>query len=709
MYRCQDEESDASNDMIEPKVKCPLFVQCVIHGAYAPRHFTLDHHPRTRNAKIECKLSMWLCYEMQGQCTSLHTPHAAVGFVADIGNSQKRLLASPNQDRGGNRRSSKELMKVFCVRVVRLIVIVISRATMAREIHTCQFVVGVDPQQVVLVQKPEARHHGHCHPQENHQNRHELRGEQIAAPAQEVAVAPAWPVCLEHVLLVGEEAREEQPPCPAAAVQLRRLQRIVVLEHVRHVIEAHEHPGRPEAAEQRSPGVDHGAAGRDSSEAPEQAIAHINHVPVAPGQRGSDAGAGDSGPVALEVRPVIRHQDFDERSRVEPEPPEPEEETAEHDERRVVPLHVHAGRAVAGEFADARSLDVRPPEARDAAHHVDDAAAREVDGAHAEQPRGAGGAQPAVDRPHPVRDDGVHEAAAGDAGGGDGERPLEEEEAVVESVRSVGDVVQAEEIAADERIVVLAAPEGEAESEQIERDASRGCVQDIGHHDVHGVFGPHRARAQHGEANLHREDEVGREEQVHIVDGQRVARESVGHAAQLGAQEFSDLDRTCRAETSREQQIDEEALLIFDARRRHGCCTLGPSSVRELLSELAAYCTTEGPSCAAARDERWEISSSEHRGLGSLISFPPARPFESDRSRLCSMRFISDSTCQAHDRCLSRASEGSVGCWRFGAPNTLFHIGPGRVARLILIIASPCESKRDPEPARCPPDPSGRV
>lgn len=123
--------------------------------------------------------------------------------------------------------------------------------------------------------------------------------------------------------------------------------------------------------------------------------------------------------------------------------------------------------------------------------------------------------------------------AAGDSRGGYGESPLVKEIAVVG--RGGGrDGFEAEEVAADEAVGRGAESEGEAE--EVVEEAAGGGVEDVGEHDVHGVFGADGAGAEHGEAELHGEDEVGGEEEVGSVDGVVGVYEFVGDGGELVAE-----------------------------------------------------------------------------------------------------------------------------------------------------------------------------
>ena len=122
--------------------------------------------------------------------------------------------------------------------------------------------------------------------------------------------------------------------------------------------------------------------------------------------------------------------------------------------------------------------------------------------------------------------------AAGDSCGGYGESPLVKEIAVVEWGGRDG--FEAEEVVADE--AVWRGAESEGEAEEVVEEAAGGGVEDVGEHDVHGVFGADGAGAEHGEAELHGEDEVGGEEEVGSVDGVVGVYEFVGDGGELVAE-----------------------------------------------------------------------------------------------------------------------------------------------------------------------------
>ncbi|KAM3388167.1 hypothetical protein ACQJBY_010748 [Aegilops geniculata] len=446
-------------------------------------------------------------------------------------------------------------------RLVVLVVVVVDvgEPAVPGQVHAGHLVLGRDAEQAQLLEREEERAHGAAHEPGDDEDLHDVRRQQPPAAAQEQPVRPAGAVDLLHVLLLGEQRREDDPPRAAAAVELRGLQRVVVLEAAGERVETDEHPRRHEAADDGGPRVDHAAAGGDGREPAEQAVADVHHVPVprleplpeqrrerrhAARQRRRHGGAAHARPLPVDApgRPV-RLEDGDEGPRVEPVPAEPEQEGAQHDERRAVALERHRAAGVV-EPADAGPLDERAPEAGDAADHVHDAGAGEVDHPGLEEQRAgrAGRGGPAVDGPDPVGHHRVDEpgeegrvdevgdelrplgdGARGDAGGGDGEGPLEEEEAVVEA--GLRHVLEAEEVLPDEAVGGRA--EGEGEAEEVVEERAGGGVEHVGEHDVHGVLGPDGAGAEHGEAELHGEDEVGREEQVGGVHRRRGVGEPV--------------------------------------------------------------------------------------------------------------------------------------------------------------------------------------
>ncbi|KAF7837395.1 hypothetical protein G2W53_005877 [Senna tora] len=127
----------------------------------------------------------------------------------------------------------------------------------------------------------------------------------------------------------------------------------------------------------------------------------------------------------------------------------------------------------------------------------------------------------------------LRNGATGDSGGGDSKSPLIEEIAVIEAFG--GNVVEVEGMTADEG--VGGGTEGESEAEEVVEEAAGGGVEDVGEHDVHGVFGANGAGAEHGEAELHGEDEVGGEEEVGVVEGIGGVGEVVGDDFKLIADE----------------------------------------------------------------------------------------------------------------------------------------------------------------------------
>lgn len=199
------------------------------------------------------------------------------------------------------------------------------------------------------------------------------------------------------------------------------------------------------------------------------------------------------------------------------------------------------------------ALDESAPEACDPTDHMDNTGAGKInDTGSEEEVVGVEGAGPAITRPEPVGNNRVDKSgekrriykvgnelsplgdgAAGDAGGGDGESPLVEEVAVVKGIG--WNVLETEEVAADE--AVGRGTEGEGEAEEVVEEAAGGGVEDVGEHDVHGVLGADGTGAEHGEAELHREDEVGGEQEVCVVHREGRVGELVVDGGQLVADE----------------------------------------------------------------------------------------------------------------------------------------------------------------------------
>lgn len=80
--------------------------------------------------------------------------------------------------------------------------------------------------------------------------------------------------------------------------------------------------------------------------------------------------------------------------------------------------------------------------------------------------------------------------------------------------------------------------EGEGEAEEVVEETSGGGVDDVREHNVHRVLGSDGAGAEHGEAELHREDEVRGEEEVSVVYRVRRVGEFAGDRFESPADEF---------------------------------------------------------------------------------------------------------------------------------------------------------------------------
>lgn len=116
--------------------------------------------------------------------------------------------------------------------VIGAVLVDVRRTTVPGDVHSRNFVLGGDAQQVESLQQPEEGHHGGCYPARDYQDFDDLRSQQLAAASHEQPVGPvaSAAVDLQNVVLLGEEAHEDQPPGAASAVQLGGFQRIVVVQ-----------------------------------------------------------------------------------------------------------------------------------------------------------------------------------------------------------------------------------------------------------------------------------------------------------------------------------------------------------------------------------------------------------------------------------------------------------------------------------------------
>ena len=121
--------------------------------------------------------------------------------------------------------------------------------------------------------------------------------------------------------------------------------------------------------------------------------------------------------------------------------------------------------------------------------------------------------------------------ATGYSSSGYSESPLVQEGAVIKGGSWEG--FEAKKMVADE--AVWGGPKSEGKAEEVIEDTTGGGVEDVGEHDVHGVFGSDGAGAEHGEAELHGEDEVGGEEEIGGVYGVGSVGEFVGDVGELFA------------------------------------------------------------------------------------------------------------------------------------------------------------------------------
>ena len=331
------------------------------------------------------------------------------------------------------------------------------------------------------------------------------------------------------------------------------LERSVDLELEEELGGGPEDDGADETGEDGSPGLEDVGTRGDGHETGEAAVAHGDEVPdLVEGvveDHGTDAtggggeGGGDRAAGNVDGRLT---GDGEDGAGVETVPADPEDEGAEHDEGGVVAGHGH-GAAGGVEAAGTGTDDGGTHETRDTTGHVDDTGAGEI--VHADVIEHIGVAilvglpvaEPAGGVPDPVDDDGVDEAGeddgvgdvglergalghgtGGDGGGGGGEGPLEEEDVPVGEglvVVTLGEeeVALAGELAGEGVGVLGAVRDGVAEAEV--GHAADASVENVLDEDVHDVLGADGARAEHGEASLHEEDEEAGDEHVGDVLG----------------------------------------------------------------------------------------------------------------------------------------------------------------------------------------------
>mmetsp|Transcript_4171 Transcript_4171/g.13191 ORF Transcript_4171/g.13191 Transcript_4171/m.13191 type:complete len:706 (+) Transcript_4171:117-2234(+) len=293
------------------------------------------------------------------------------------------------------------------------------------------------------------------------------------------------------------------------------------------------------ADDERAPERHDGAGRRDGHEAREDAVVRVARVDdavdgVAQGRRREAARRGRDRRRHHDVaREAAVASDRERRDAVEAVPADPEDERAQglvDDGLLGQALLPVAARA------DERGADER----RDAAGHVDDAAAREVDDAAvADEAVAAPGRELARAGPAHVDGHGVDEARdddgvddvraelaalrdrAGDDGRrGAGEGPLEEPErlAVGLAAGRRRRAVDVEELRrADEAVRAVVAElvraERDAVAEEPPHDGGDGRVEDVLDEDVLRVLELHGPDLEHREARLHEEDEDHAEEE----------------------------------------------------------------------------------------------------------------------------------------------------------------------------------------------------
>mmetsp|Transcript_26907 Transcript_26907/g.88055 ORF Transcript_26907/g.88055 Transcript_26907/m.88055 type:complete len:536 (-) Transcript_26907:48-1655(-) len=379
-------------------------------------------------------------------------------------------------------------------------------------------------------------------PDDDEEDEEDGREEAAAVAAVEDARAVLRAVAVVGLLVVelrGEEGRGDDAPGAAGAVHGEGVDDVVDAE-LDEELRRPEVDGRGDRADdERAPERHDGAGRRDGHEAREDAVVRVARVDdavdgVAQGRRREAARRGRDRRRHHDVaREAAVASDRERRDAVEAVPADPEDERAQglvDDGLLGQALLPVAARA------DERGADER----RDAAGHVDDAAAREVDDAAvADEAVAAPGRELARAGPAHVDGHGVDEARdddgvddvraelaalrdrAGDDGRrGAGEGPLEEPErlAVGLAAGRRRRAVDVEELRrADEAVRAVVAElvraERDAVAEEPPHDGGDGRVEDVLDEDVLRVLELHGPDLEHREARLHEEDEDHAEEE----------------------------------------------------------------------------------------------------------------------------------------------------------------------------------------------------
>lgn len=98
----------------------------------------------------------------------------------------------------------------------------VSSSTVPGDVHAGDLVFGGNSEQPELVQDQKQRAHGCRHPACDDKNLNDLGGQELASATHEEAVGPIGEIIVHllHIVLLGEEADENEAPSPAPTVEL---------------------------------------------------------------------------------------------------------------------------------------------------------------------------------------------------------------------------------------------------------------------------------------------------------------------------------------------------------------------------------------------------------------------------------------------------------------------------------------------------------
>mmetsp|Transcript_921 Transcript_921/g.3724 ORF Transcript_921/g.3724 Transcript_921/m.3724 type:complete len:438 (-) Transcript_921:390-1703(-) len=425
-----------------------------------------------------------------------------------------------------------------------------------RRVHALHLRFLVAPQQACHTQGHEDERGHATRPEQDHDDLHDIRRERLAESSLSAAVsrivlatAPAVPaVVVVNTCAPIKEGSREDTPGAASTMHRGGVDGVVDLDFDQQGGGALVEEGADDADEHGRSTLDVAAARRDGDQAGEDAVAHAADVvpPVHDVAQDED----DQAPGRARERRVHGHLGRQGALRrgghpesgtaVESVPTEPQDESAQDDQRQAVRGERLANVAV--EAAVARADHCGANERADAAAHVDDAAAGEVHEAGLVDVVVSAARQPAI-APSPVHhhrvdkrahDDGkdriahklhtLGNAAADDGGGRGAEGPLKEP--IYHDVRRCKLTVfihfgeaMAEELGVVRKGVVVVGADAvrEAPTECPPTQRADAHVQQVFHQNVLHVLGAAATGLDHGEAGLHEHHEGPAEDEPSVV------------------------------------------------------------------------------------------------------------------------------------------------------------------------------------------------